>query len=1124
MTMIRPDQTLQSMVYKLIPGLFDGEMARRRTFYQQHSQRDGSLSPELRGDVVSPYFVYTLSDSVSISLGYTNSRKTDSATSDQIASERYFLAPAACTVGHLHKLLRNKYQLDDSFKMKIRLNGDVLDEEMTMVDVAYLCSWDRDKPIQLSYDLAVKRSAVDDHTSVTVPTTKNCAINGEISQNEVINRKELDSSLVGVLNGTKKSNAIRSEISFDSGAGRCLSDDLTNSVTTSREKSPVSLNNNVSCEEAKTKDGSSVQKLEPNSPATPIDSTSTKIEPSAKYNGHFNGAQLPASKAKASTYCEQPNGVMFPKNNEKPSNYMENEYGCSYFSKVDATINDVIKQNLSSYSKTTHPMKRSLDQCWKPSNGVPNRAPASEDSGVDTDSSEKSGNRDKSSLDVYEFDVDAEDEPCSKRANFNDVNSKAVTPMAALPRPVSNMKINSGQQTDRSFTPKPVSNKPNGSLVSSNIKGCLNEKTAEKNDFANNIGPATCFKNGLVKSNTKTVGQNTILSCSKENGLAANLKINCSASTSMVKTDAKCDPHMSRSSFSGSFRPDSTAHLNSFISNYMVKPPVSYSSKQKPLNPVTWAVSSNTSVYSATPTNRNASSRMRPIAPHPSSNNQEIYNGNQIRNNVTNYQRSYTPSNLSTAPVNGNRLSSASTDPPTTTNSQNPSNCSELMMHLTSNTSKIITQSSTDVRSHASNSTPLKSAASTSMNTTPLLPPNSQALSQAQLLWQHAAMYPARCPVKRLPTPPVSRQPPALKPINDSRVPMKPDELNSFLQLVSKTAVSEPSGSWRLTTEASALLNTVSSLTTKTNDSKINPVFSSNDSRSACTVATPSVASSNASSVRRANDTSNIQSMVSSEITITKLPNKHQPPSVERNNSLTSVLKQVRKKSPQFYTDMSNAHVSAGQRVGASGSSMASLISSNSGSITITSPPASGDRVSASVTIEKLGNNCVATSASPSAGTAGVVVPARSSVGTSPKLDAIAENLAIRKMQGQASLTSPCPTSASLSTVKSFLTSVTVASCRPSLDPGSYSLTNTTAAQASSVAGTIAASVPPKNSLLACAPAPVRPATTTRPLSDSSLRHSHLPGLYMTGPSTSTQSSSQASSLDRIQNLTNSLS
>ncbi|KAG8236127.1 hypothetical protein J437_LFUL001614 [Ladona fulva] len=36
---IKPDKTLQDIVYKLVPGLFQAEMRRRREFYSQHPEQ-----------------------------------------------------------------------------------------------------------------------------------------------------------------------------------------------------------------------------------------------------------------------------------------------------------------------------------------------------------------------------------------------------------------------------------------------------------------------------------------------------------------------------------------------------------------------------------------------------------------------------------------------------------------------------------------------------------------------------------------------------------------------------------------------------------------------------------------------------------------------------------------------------------------------------------------------------------------------------------------------------------------------------------------------------------------------------------------------------------------------------
>ncbi|CAL4179906.1 unnamed protein product, partial [Meganyctiphanes norvegica] len=63
---IRPDKTLQDIVYKLVPGLYQHEMCRRREFYKCHGENRSS-GPEDRGHCVGRKYVLP-DDPVSLAL------------------------------------------------------------------------------------------------------------------------------------------------------------------------------------------------------------------------------------------------------------------------------------------------------------------------------------------------------------------------------------------------------------------------------------------------------------------------------------------------------------------------------------------------------------------------------------------------------------------------------------------------------------------------------------------------------------------------------------------------------------------------------------------------------------------------------------------------------------------------------------------------------------------------------------------------------------------------------------------------------------------------------------------------------------------------------------------------
>lgn len=65
----RYDATIQSIVYKLVPGLYQKELMRRRAFYKQRPQEAKLATPEERGDDTEHLILSPL-DLISLSLDY----------------------------------------------------------------------------------------------------------------------------------------------------------------------------------------------------------------------------------------------------------------------------------------------------------------------------------------------------------------------------------------------------------------------------------------------------------------------------------------------------------------------------------------------------------------------------------------------------------------------------------------------------------------------------------------------------------------------------------------------------------------------------------------------------------------------------------------------------------------------------------------------------------------------------------------------------------------------------------------------------------------------------------------------------------------------------------------------
>uniref|UniRef100_A0A131YX31 Polycomb group RING finger protein 4 n=1 Tax=Rhipicephalus appendiculatus TaxID=34631 RepID=A0A131YX31_RHIAP len=160
------DDTLQNVVYKAVPGLYQKEMKRRRDFYASKGSKadQASLSPEQKGELDSSSsgrIIFSPDEAVSLSLEYkpivdvkTEPEASPAGPSSQAFKEptkRYLNCPAAVTIALLQKFLRMKYSISARYKVDILYMDDVLWSHYMLMDVAYIYSWKRDMPLRLFY-------------------------------------------------------------------------------------------------------------------------------------------------------------------------------------------------------------------------------------------------------------------------------------------------------------------------------------------------------------------------------------------------------------------------------------------------------------------------------------------------------------------------------------------------------------------------------------------------------------------------------------------------------------------------------------------------------------------------------------------------------------------------------------------------------------------------------------------------------------------------------------------------------------------------------------------------------------------------------------------------------------
>ncbi|XP_045170530.2 protein suppressor 2 of zeste-like isoform X2 [Mercenaria mercenaria] len=176
---LRPDHTLQDLVYKLVPGLFQDEMKKRREFYKEEieSGRVGENGiPEERERII-----YSADEQISVVIELSSDGNAPYSTSGrssrqprlEAADRRYLSCPGNFTVGHLKKFIKMKFNLCDRFQIDFYHTDETLHDHYTLVDIAYIYSWRRKGPLRLYYTVytnQAKRFKAENEETVPMET------------------------------------------------------------------------------------------------------------------------------------------------------------------------------------------------------------------------------------------------------------------------------------------------------------------------------------------------------------------------------------------------------------------------------------------------------------------------------------------------------------------------------------------------------------------------------------------------------------------------------------------------------------------------------------------------------------------------------------------------------------------------------------------------------------------------------------------------------------------------------------------------------------------------------------------------------------------------------------------
>lgn len=163
---LRADRTLQDIVYKLVPGLFENEEQRREEFYRgrgllmkKKKEGEENLGPKVTTVFNNPNaHQYKYDEQICLCLekhGYQHVELPTMTYKLRSLEKKFVRCSIRVLVAHLISIIRKKLDVPHEIKVQLLCCGSVLDEEMSMKQI-YLMQWyDKPSPMLLFYRLEV---------------------------------------------------------------------------------------------------------------------------------------------------------------------------------------------------------------------------------------------------------------------------------------------------------------------------------------------------------------------------------------------------------------------------------------------------------------------------------------------------------------------------------------------------------------------------------------------------------------------------------------------------------------------------------------------------------------------------------------------------------------------------------------------------------------------------------------------------------------------------------------------------------------------------------------------------------------------------------------------------------
>ncbi|XP_033633250.1 polycomb group RING finger protein 1-like [Asterias rubens] len=154
---LRPDRTMQDVVYRLVPNLFEGEERRKREFYRARGLDKVQSKVQLKSfsgklDPSGSHF-YRNDEQVSLCLEKHRSQMLNQSESPSSLQKRYIRCSVRTCVSHIQKLLIKKLAVPERIEINLYCEDHILYEDEPLKYV-WLAHWQgKAAPMILHYQL-----------------------------------------------------------------------------------------------------------------------------------------------------------------------------------------------------------------------------------------------------------------------------------------------------------------------------------------------------------------------------------------------------------------------------------------------------------------------------------------------------------------------------------------------------------------------------------------------------------------------------------------------------------------------------------------------------------------------------------------------------------------------------------------------------------------------------------------------------------------------------------------------------------------------------------------------------------------------------------------------------------